>query len=178
MDLKINNCDGTYEPREDSYMLARCVEKYAFGKTLDVGTGTGIQGITAALKGCEVTFLDMDDNALGCAKLNAKLNGVSGKFIKSDLLKEVKEKFNTIIFNPPYLPSKEKREKALDGGVRGRELIDRFLYTYKNNILEKHVVLLVESSFNDYEKDLKRLDAKIAAKEHYFFEDLVVLRFE
>jgi hypothetical protein len=43
--------------------------------------------------------------------------------------------------------------------------------------MTRHVVLLLESSINDYEKDVKRLDAKIVGKEHYFFEDLVVLLF-
>lgn len=176
--LKIRNCKEVYEPREDSYMLARCVERYAFGRALDLGTGTGIQGITAALKGCRVTFADIDESALACAKENARLNGVVGEFVKSDLLDNVKGKFNTIIFNPPYLPSRERKQGALDGGADGRELIDRFLDTYKKNVLKKHQVLLVESSFNDYNKDLKRLNAKLAAKEHYFFEDLVVLLFE
>lgn len=177
-EVRIRSCKGVYEPREDSSLLARCVGEHAFGKVLDLGTGSGIQGITAARKGCEVTFVDIDKNAIDCAKANAKLNNVKGKFIQSDLLDNINEKFNTIIFNPPYLPSNGKKEMALDGGVNGRELIEKFLSTYKRNILEKHMILLVESSFNNYEKDAKRLNAKIIAKEHYFFEDLVVLLFE
>ena len=177
-DLKIKNCGNVYAPREDSYLLAKCVEEHAFGKVLDLGTGTGIQGIIAGRKGCQVTFADIDADAIGCAEANASLNGVDGNFVRSDLFQELEDKFNTIIFNPPSLPSKEKRHIDLDGGKKGRELIDRFLKDYKAHLLERHLVLLLESSFNNYNKDVKKLNAKIIAKEHYFFENLVVLRFE
>ena len=39
-----------YEPREDSELLAKYVKKYAFGGVLDMGTGSGIQALTAAKK--------------------------------------------------------------------------------------------------------------------------------
>ncbi|MFI5412372.1 MAG: HemK2/MTQ2 family protein methyltransferase [Candidatus Micrarchaeales archaeon] len=172
-----------YEPREDSYLLAKAVEEKAFGKVLDLGTGSGIQGITAALKGCEVTFADIDENAISCARNNAKLNKVKGNFVVSDLFSNINEKFNTIIFNPPYLPSsplKNKRDIVyyLDGGVNGRETIDRFLAEYKKYLLPKHKVLLVESSLNSFEQDVKELKAKAVGKAHIFFEDIVVLEFE
>lgn len=175
--IRISACDGVYSPREDSYMLAESVARYSFGKTLDLGTGTGLQGIVAAMNGCEVTFADIDTKALGCANSNAIANGVDGEFVLTDLFDNIRGKFNTIIFNPPYLPSKGKRHIALDGGKSGRELIERFLDTFNEHLLERHAVLLVESSFNNYENDVKRLGAKIVAKTHYFFEDLVVLLF-
>jgi release factor glutamine methyltransferase len=176
-DLEIKGCKDVYYPREDSHLLANAVQKHAFGKVLDIGTGSGIQGIVAALNKCDVTFADIDKNALECAKNNAKLNGVSGKFVLSDIFSKIEDKFNTIIFNPPYVASEDKRYLALDGGKDGRDYIDRFLGSYKEHVLEKHVVLLLESSFNKYEKDLKKLNAKVVGKEHYFFEDLVVLLF-
>jgi release factor glutamine methyltransferase len=175
--LQLDLCNGIYEPREDSYLLAKAVEKYAFGKVLDLGTGSGIQGITAALKGCMVTFSDINPLALGCARRNAKLNGVSGEFIESDLFARLNSKFNTIIFNPPYLESKGHLDSALDGGAKGRGIIERFLKEYKKHLLEEHLVLLAESSINSYERDVRRLKAEVVGKEHYFFEDLVVLLF-
>ena len=42
-----------YYPREDSFLLAKSVEKMARGDALDLGTGSGIQGITAALDGLQ-----------------------------------------------------------------------------------------------------------------------------
>ena len=48
----------------------------------------------------------------------------------------------------------------------------------RSTVMPDHVVLLMESTINEYEKDVKRLKAKIVGKEHYFFEDLVVLLFK
>ena len=200
--LKMSYSDSVYVPAEDSDLLAKAVTDLAFGKALDIGTGTGIQGIVASLKGCDVTFADIDPNALSLARRNASANSVKGRFVKSDLFSKVSGKFNTIIFNPPYVPSapldsrrrnihslakpfraldpnKSKRAyTALDGGTRGREVIDRFLSEYKAHVMKDHIVLMIESSFNGYKSDVKRLKARVVGKSHYFFEDLVVLAFE
>ncbi|HUY70529.1 MAG TPA: HemK2/MTQ2 family protein methyltransferase [Candidatus Baltobacteraceae bacterium] len=171
---------GGYGPREDSYILADVVERYAYGKVLDVGTGTGIQAIVAAKKGLEVTASDVDPKALDCARENAKTNRVDIEFIQSDVFSNITAKYNTIIFNPPYLPSHwyQLKHVALDGGRQGRMFIDRFIAECRNHVMEDHIFILLESSFNHYEKDIKRLNADVAAKKHYFFEDIVVLAFK
>lgn len=178
--LQVKERDGVYEPREDSLLLAEAVDRYAYGKVLDLGTGSGIQGIVAAKKGCNVTFADIDPNALNCAAENAKANGVKGEFLNSDMFSSLRGKFDTIIFNPPYLPSAalsrtRKRHYALDGGLRGREFIDKFLKEYKNFLNENGAALLIESGLNNYESDVTEQGAMIVAKTHYFFEDIVVL---
>lgn len=179
--LQITTEKGVYYPREDSYLLAGAVEKYAFGKALDLGTGTGIQGIVAAMKGCDVTFSDNDAYSISNARRNAEQNGVKGKFVISDLFSNIRGRFNTIIFNPPYLKSERPGiagESDLAGGVQGRELIDRFLAEYGSHVMAEHMVLLLESSQNRYERDVERLHAEIVAKAHYFFEDMAVLAFK
>lgn len=179
--LIIKTKGDVYEPAEDSFLLAGEAEKFARGKVLDLCTGSGIQGITAALKGCEVTFSDTDYYAIECAKENASANRVTGKFIVSDLFQNISGKFDTIIFNPPYLPSEPiiqaSTVMALDGGKDGRVLIDRFLAEYKNHLLPNGIVLMVESSLNNYQNDIAKLNAEVAAKAHYQFEDIVVLKF-
>ncbi|MCL5093082.1 MAG: methyltransferase [Candidatus Marsarchaeota archaeon] len=176
--IKLKGCASVYGPLEDSYLMAEQVEKYAFGSVLDLGTGTGISGIAAALKGCNVTFADIDSNAIRCAKENATANGVSGNFIESDMFESINGKFNTIVFNPPYLESARvaERDMALDGGASGRELIDKFLKEYPGFIENEYVVLLLESSINGYEADVKRHNFKVVAKEHFFFEEIAVLK--
>lgn len=181
LETKIRGCEGVYYPREDSWMLARAVERYAFGATLDLCTGTGIQGITAARRGCRVTFADVDKRAVNCARENAMMNGVEGRFILSDLFAGVPERFNTIICNPPYLGlegATQRKELALDAGISGRNVIDRIIAEYRSHVLEEHVVLIVESSINGYQDDVRALEAEIVEKEHYMFEDIVVLKFE
>ena len=172
--IRVKAVDGVYSPREDSDLLTEVVGVCARGEVLDLGTGSGIQGITAALKGCAVTFADIDRNALDSARHNAELNGVEGRFVVSDIFSCIKERFDTIIFNPPYLPSDGITEKALDGGKKGRELIERFLSSYKEHLKPGGIALLVESTFSGYEREVED-GARILAKSHYFFEDLVVL---
>ena len=172
-----------YGLREDSYLLAEAVEKRAFGSVLDMGTGSGIEGIIAAKMGCAVTFADISQKALDCARANAEANLVGGTFVKTDLFSNVDSRFNTIVFNPPYLHSgpfakSTKRDTSLDGGIDGRELIDRFLLGFNDHVEPEHTVLLLESSLNRYEKDIKKLNATVVCTKRMFFEELAVLVFK
>ena len=64
-----------YEPREDSFLLAKCVKEQVSGKVLDVGTGSGIQAETAVEQGCDVDAVDIDDDAVEHVKKKGR-NGV------------------------------------------------------------------------------------------------------
>ncbi len=180
-EIKISASGNVYSPREDSHLLAGAVERYAFGRVLDMGTGSGIQGIVAAKLGCDVTFADISKDAVRQARANASANGVQGRFIETDLFSSISSRFNTIIFNPPYLHSAPTKngivDRSLDGGIKGRELIDRFLSRFREHVEDDHIVLLLESSLNDYQQDVKRLNANIAGSERLFFEELAVLAF-
>ncbi|MEM3841220.1 MAG: methyltransferase [Candidatus Micrarchaeaceae archaeon] len=174
----IKACKGVYEPAEDSFLLEDAVIEYASGRFLDMGTGSGIQGIAAAKKGCNVVFADINNRALECARNNAELNGVKGEFVKSDMFKNIKGLFNTIAFNPPYLASKGKpNEIALDGGKMGRELIDLFICEFRKHLYDGGIALLLESSINKYEHDAERQGASIIRRRKFFFEEIVVIKF-
>lgn len=73
------------------------------GKTvIDVGTGSGILGITAAVMGAkEVYMYDIDDIAVKAAKENARLNGVEEKtFVENaDLLNKNSGKGDIVLAN-------------------------------------------------------------------------------
>ena len=174
--FRIECCNGVYCPSDDSFLLGDIVEEYSFGKVLDLGTGSGYLGIIAALKGDDVTFADIDTNALECARQNVALNHLEGKFVGTDLFSGIEGKFNTIIFNPPYLLSDKLVDKALDGGFDGRQVIDKFLSSVGNHLLTENQVLLLESSLNSYEKDAKELSAEVFEK-NLFYEKLAVLKF-
>jgi release factor glutamine methyltransferase len=194
--IKLASSPSVYEPSDDSELLAEVVEREAKGCVLDVGTGSGVQAIAAALKPrvTQVTATDVNPAALKLAATNAKANGAASKirFIESDLFARVPRgaSFDCVVFNPPYLPTargekvKGKLNSAFDGGgARGRRVTERFLRGLALGRFLKPggVVLLVQSSLSGFGKTIEQLEklgfsARVAASRHFFFEEIVVLR--
>ena len=79
-------------------------------KILDLGTGSGCIAISLSKKLRSATFnltaSDISSTALLIAKQNAKKHHAKIKFIKSDLFKNIKGKFDVIVANLPYVPIK------------------------------------------------------------------------
>lgn len=169
-----------YKPREDSFLLEKYVKRLAKGRVLDLGTGTGIQAIAAAKsrKVSEVVAADIDKEVVCQCRLN--INNKRIQFIVSDLFRNVKEKFDTIIFNPPYLPQdKNIDDSALYGGKKGFEIIARFFSKVNRYLNKNGIILIVFSSLTDktkVDKIIKKSGFKFKEleKQHIFFEDLYV----
>ena len=164
-----------YEPREDSLLLQKHVKTHAQGNVLDMGTGSGIQALTALENTKDVLAVDINEEAV---KL-VKKKGV--KSITSDLFSNVKGTFDVIMFNPPYLPQEERESfedrVALTGGKYGWEIIDRFLAQAKNHLSKEGKILLVFSTItgdvefiaSKYGYTCEKLD-----EESFFFERIYV----
>ena len=147
------SCKSVYEPREDSTMLEKYVRRYTFGHVLDIGTGSGIQAIVAAQSGKVISVLatDIQKGVIGYCKKNIKNKKI--KFIQSDLFKNIKGKFDSIIFNPPYLPQELKlKDLTIEGGKKGYEIIERFLNQVNDFLNSDGVILMVFSSLTRKEK--------------------------
>ncbi len=146
-----------YEPQEDSYLLEGIVKKYAKGRVLDIGTGSGLLAEAAARVNLvkSVVAADIDRDAVNYAAANvAKSLKNRIKFLQSDLFANIKhQSFDTIIFNPPYLPSDANYpDTALDGGKRGYELIERFFENVNEFLGDNGSVLLLFSSRTNKER--------------------------
>lgn len=164
-----------YEPAEDSFLLQKYVKKYANGKVLDMGTGSGIQAITALEKTKDILAVDIDPESVKLLKEKGLKSEVS------DLFSNVKGKFDLIIFNPPYLPRDEREPEdsasTTTGGKKGYEIIERFLQHAKKFLKEEGKILLVCSSLTgDVEKLFKKYGYKFKKLEEKkeFFEKLFV----
>ncbi|MFB6145256.1 MAG: METTL5 family protein [Candidatus Nanohaloarchaea archaeon] len=72
-------------------------------KVIDLGTGTGIFAIGAALLGAEVTAVDKDNEALELAEKNAERLGVSEsiEFVEENV-EDFQGEFDTAVMNPPF----------------------------------------------------------------------------
>jgi len=180
-----------YEPAEDSFLLKKYIKKYSKGIVLDMGTGSGILAEEAASskKVVKVFAVDINEEAIIHCIRNQKSKKIT--FAMSDLFslfkrdrRYMKIKFDTIIFNPPYLPNDPNiKDKALDGGKKGYELICKFLHECKRFLKPKGKVLILFSSLTGKEKLDKFLlekhwKFKELAKQHIFFEDLYVYLIE
>ncbi len=132
-------------PRQDTETL--CEEALAIGgKTLlDLCCGTGCIGVSLAKLGSfEVTFGDISRDCLALARENAALNGVSGKFLLTDMFSDISDSFDLICVNPPYIPTSElaslqaevKREPALalDGGADGLDFYRSIARDYATHL--------------------------------------------
>ena len=95
-------------------------------------------------------------------------------------------KFDVILFNTPYLPTEEDEvlddtiNYAFDGGLNGRKVIDLFLNEVGNHLNDNGIVQIIQSSLSGNEETLEKLDqlgfvSEIAAKEHFFFEDITLI---
>lgn len=177
--LKIYVEDGVYEPAEDSYLLIKALEVKGNEKILDMGTGCGIIALHLAKKGCKVVAVDINEKAIENAKKNAKANGLKIDFRKSNLFEAINEKFDLIVFNPPYLPTKGE-DLAWDGGRDGIEIIKKFLEDAKNYLERNGMIYIVLSSLCNIEKLKKLFEKKYkfeeVLKQNFFFERLYVYR--
>ncbi len=163
-----------YTPAEDSFLLQKQVRKYAKGKVLDLGTGSGIQALTALEKTKDVLAADINSEAVkNCKKLGIKA-------VKSDLFSNIQGKFDLIIFNPPYLPDDNlnlKDDLNYIGGKKGSEILDKFFSQAKKHLNKNGKILIVFSSLTlDVNKIIKkyRFKFKKLSEQKFFFEKLFV----
>jgi len=169
-----------YEPREDSELLAKYVKKFAFGNVLDIGTGSAIQAITAAKKKDVKNVIAADIQKEVIEHNKKKIKNKKIRFIQSDLFSNIKNKFNTIIFNPPYLPEDAQlKDLTVDGGKKGYEVLERFLYHVNDYLKEDGIILIVFSSLTKKDKvngfiEKNLLEYKELNKKKIFFEELYV----
>ena len=133
---------------------------------LDIGTGTGciLLSILKELNFSRGTGIDISSKAIATAEINSKnLNLFSRtKFKVFDLNKYNAGKYDLIVSNPPYIPSRDIKNLskdiihyepkiALDGGIDGLDLIKKIIYKSKH-LLKRNGLLALEIGFNQYSK--------------------------
>ena len=186
--FEIETDDLVYNPSDDTFLLAENLEIKEGQSVLEIGTGSGLVSMYASLLTDDVTATDINFNALELAEKNFKLNNIDSiKLEFGDMFEPVKDKkFDVILFNTPYLPTdsddiiNDDLNYAFDGGLDGRNVIDRFIEEAPKHLNDKGIIQMIQSSLSDNDKTLNMFDkngfiAEIAKSEHFFFEDIVLI---
>jgi release factor glutamine methyltransferase len=159
--------ENVYEPAEDTFLLADNLDVHKGERVLELGTGCGLLAILAAKVGVQVVATDINPAALKCARANAVKHRVEDciDFRLGDLFEPVvREHFDLVIFNPPYLPVEPEEalcgplDRAWEAGPDGRRIIDRFLRELSNHLTPNGRVLFVQSSLANISKTLRVLE--------------------
>jgi release factor glutamine methyltransferase len=154
--MRIVTLPGVFSPISDTWMLARALREEVIGQrssVLDVCTGSGALAVCAAKRGArDVTAVDLSRRAVMTARINARLNGVRVRALRSNLFAELgDQQFDVIVSNPPYVPAETDElptkgpERAWDAGRDGRLILDRLLDEAPAHLKPGGVLLVVHS---------------------------------
>ena len=142
MGLRFQVNEHVLIPRQDTEILVEEAMRYLHDgmRILDLCTGSGciLLSLLHYSNDCEGVGVDISQEALQVAALNAELLGIKADFLKSDLYEKVTGKFDLLVSNPPYIERKviptlmeEVREYdpyiALDGGEDGLDFYRRII---------------------------------------------------
>jgi len=179
-DLEIDIDPEVYDPSEDTFLLLEALDVKSGESVLEIGTGCGLIALECARRGANVVCTDVNPHAVDLVRHNYARNkfSVKGKFEVrlGDLFTVVKEKFDVVVFNPPYLPTtSEERvggwfDVATDGGVDGLRFTKRFIYELPNHMNKGGRAYFVFSSLSDrkkLDKYLSKLNTKIVLSRNF-----------
>lgn len=142
-------------PRPDTEHLVITAERYIKkqSRVLDLCTGSGCISVTLKIRYPDIAIvaLDISSDALGIASKNAQYHLVDVDFVQSDLLNDIKDQFDIIITNPPYIPTDtiKKLEKeisfepqlALDGGKDGMNFYRKIESSLERNLSDNGILI-------------------------------------
>lgn len=143
-------------------------------RVLDIFSGSGCIGVAIAKNipdllpcpseaqqsegGCEFEIISSDKSpeAISQIKINYKLNNIDKKrykVIESDVFENISKKYNFILANPPYIPTKNKSKvqkstlkyepkQALFGGGDGLFFIKKFLKQAKSHLTKNGTIYM------------------------------------
>ena len=130
-------------------------------RALDLGTGSGIGAIFAARRGYGVVGVDINPEAVRCARINVLLNNLEGRVeIRSgDLFTPVAgDRFDLVLFNPPFY--RGTPVDPLDQAWRATDVIERFASGLRNALRPTGEALIVLSTDGEWRAMLAALDAR------------------
>lgn len=160
--------ESTLIPRFETELLVdkilkKCGKVENNFEILDLCAGSGAIGITLQKKlNCKVTLADINKNCLKQIKKNAEQNNANVKIVQSDMFKDITQRFDLIVSNPPYIKTSEiqnldqsvknfEPHLALDGGVDGLDFY-KIIASSAPKFLKENGLLALEIGFDQGQK--------------------------
>jgi release factor glutamine methyltransferase len=154
--MRIVTLPGVFRPISDTWLLARALQEQRLDpgtSVLDACTGSGALAVCAARAGAgQVTAVDVSRRSVVTARINARLNGVTVRALRSDLFSALgAEHYDVIVSNPPYVPHPSDelptrgRRRAWDAGRDGRAVLDRLIAEAPAHLRPGGTLLVVHS---------------------------------
>ena len=149
---------------------------------LDMGTGSGVCAVFAAMHARRVVAVDINPAAVRCAGINALLNHLEHKIDlrHGDLFAPVAgERFDLVLFNPPFVQGTPRDDR--DHAWRSTDVAARFASGLRAHLKPGGSALVLLSTFGDAPNFLAEfrdhaLDISVLAERRFFNERLAILR--
>src|SRR3954447_7327269 len=127
-------------------------------RVLDVGTGSGVGSVFAARRGFRAVAVDVNPEAVRCARINALLHHLEERIDvrQGDLFSPVAgERFDLVLFNPPFFRGEPAGD--LDRAWRGTDVLERFAAGLPDALTQDGTALLCLSTDGDGDALLAKL---------------------
>lgn len=174
--IQESDYEFVYEPAEDSFLMLDALEseienisKSQPTVCLEIGSGSGIN-ITAFAKvfpSCFCIGVDINPKACSISFATSKKNDTNIDCINMDLATCLKGNMaDVVIFNPPYVVTESLEivqsdiSRAWAGGIKGRQVIDRFLAMLPQILSAEgvcYMLVIQENLPDEIQEILKRL---------------------
>lgn len=179
-EIRIEGDPDVYPPSDDSILFIQSLDVKEGEKVLEIGSGSGVVSIHCAKNGCKVTCGDINPKAVALARRNAEANGIQIEVFETDVYSNIDGRFDTILFNLPYLPVDEDGllARSWSGGPDGLGPLPDLLKGAPDHLTEDGRVVVVISSLMDTDALWDLLDnysVRTIGELKLFFEKLAVL---
>lgn len=174
-------------PQPDTEILVQEVieisKRYEKPKILDLCTGSGAIAVSLKkyISNAKIMASDISVKALEVAKINAENNNTKIGFICSDLFENIKEQFDIIATNPPYIKkdviktlNKEVKNEpilALNGGQDGLDFYKKIISEAYKHLVENGY-LCMEIGYDQKDEVINLIESSKKYEQIYSKKDL------
>jgi len=179
-EIRILSDPDVYPPSDDSILFIQSLNVKNGERVLEIGCGSGVVSIHCAKNGCVVTSGDINPKAVELTRRNAAENGVDITVVETDVYSNIEGRFDTVLFNLPYLPVDEDGllARSWSGGPDGLGPLPDLLSGSPDHLNPNGRIVVVISSLMDTQALwdlLDDYDVENIGELKLFFEKLAVL---